>query len=80
MKIRIFHPDINKFCRALFSGMSCGGFCGTFRNLWLNYIFSCNRKNLSQNATFSLILAEISFCFTFNRLSNNRITKFVVYK
>ena len=44
MKIRTFHPDINKFCRALFSGMSCGGFCGTFRNLWLNYIFSCNRK------------------------------------
>lgn len=34
MKIRTFHPDINKFCRALFSGMSCGGFCGTFRNLW----------------------------------------------
>ena len=59
MKIRTFHPDINKFCRALFSGMSCGGFCGTFRNLWLNYIFSCNRKNLSQNATFSSVLAEI---------------------
>lgn len=38
MKIRIFHPDINKFCRVLFSGISCGGFCGTFRNLWLNYI------------------------------------------
>lgn len=38
MKIRTFHPDINKFCRALFSGMSCGGFCVTFRNLWLNYI------------------------------------------
>ena len=44
MKIRTFHSDINKFCRVLFSGMSCGGFCGTFRNLWLNYIFSCNRK------------------------------------
>ena len=24
MKIRTFHPDINKFCRVLFSGMSYG--------------------------------------------------------
>lgn len=38
MKIRTFHPDINKFCHALFSGMSYGSFSGTFRNLWLNYI------------------------------------------
>ena len=46
MKIRTFHPDINKFCRVLFSGMSYGSF-----SEW--------PKNLSQNATFSSVLAEI---------------------